>query len=486
MPTQSPPDMQAMLDNFLALKTSDRRKTVNAILNALTVDEKRDLKRKMDNVTFQVDIWGSLPPELRDLVVKDLNLHDLFVLRRVSKLWNKTLSSPSVLRSAYMYATITGKHVLDTLPAEHVERWIKRRTKAEQGRPFAVGKLLVSPDHLDTEDEQMSYANGMFAWVDTGTDKSSICLVHLTTGEKRHFTTDNRETLGNIHVSDTLVAAISMRGYCHVWEIMTGTHQSFRLTSLSFHHFLTHGVKVMISYEDNIIHFCFATGIARTFAIEGLICSASLHKSDDEVSLICIRDKTGHGPELSKADYHLQVEKYTVDTNVFIRTWSRYEELPFQDGVYRRLGPDETLRAYQGQVSSMLYPYERTNPRLYLSLTDSDQIAVHRMPVLPGHIEDMDVAWFDQGMAFFTQLQFGGTRHVNIGVGRESLSSPSSSGTLSYELTLARLLPHPPQLDSVHRIWAGDGFFLYLGHSEVWVWCFDEDWNPSGALSLAS
>jgi hypothetical protein len=93
-----------MLDNFLALKTTDRRKTyvhlpshhstitsiqtltqsrVNAILNALTVDEKRDLKRKMDNVTFQVDIWGSLPPELRDLVVKDLNLHDLFVLRRV-------------------------------------------------------------------------------------------------------------------------------------------------------------------------------------------------------------------------------------------------------------------------------------------------------------------------------------------------------------------------------------------------------------------
>jgi hypothetical protein len=407
-----------------------------------------------------------------------------------------------------MYATVTGKHVLDTLPAEYFERWIKRRTKAEQGRPYTVGKLLISPDHLDTEDEQMSYANGMFAWVDTGTDKSSICLVHLNTGEKRHFTTDNRETLGNIRVSDTLVAAISMRGYvfklktfkhtlnralifrqnryCHVWEIMTGTHKSFRLTSLSFHHFLTHGVKVMVSYEDNIIHFCFATGIARAFSIEGLICSASLHKSDDEVSLICIRDKTGHGPELSQADYHLQVEKYTVDTNVFIRTCSRYEELPFQDGVYRRPGPDETLRAYQGQVSSMLYPYERSNPRLYISLTDSDQIAVHRMPVLPGHIEDMDVAWFDQGLAFFTQLQFGGTRHVNIGVGHESLSSPSSSQTLSYELTLARLLPHPPKPDSVHRIWAGDGFFLYLGHSEVWVWCFDEDWNPSGALSLAS
>jgi hypothetical protein len=408
-----------------------------------------------------------------------------------------------------MYATATGKHDLDTVPAEHIERWIKRRTKAEQGRPFTVGKLLAFPDYRDmAEDDQMSYANGMFAWVDMTVGETSICLVHLNTGEQRQFTTYNRETLGPIHVSDTLVAAISIRGYvfnlkllkytlngalifrqnryCHVWEIMTGIHKSFRLTSLNFHHFLTHGVKVMVSYEDSIIHFCFATGIARTFAIEGLICSASLHKSDDEVSLICIRDKTGYGPDLSQANHHLQVEKYTVDTNVFIRTWSRYEELPFQDGVYSRPEPNETLRAYQGQTFLMLYPYERSNPWLYLSLTDGDQIAVHRMPAMPGHVEDMDVAWFDQGLAFITQIKLGEPRHVYIGVGHESLISPSSSETLSYELTLARLLPHPRQPDSVCRIWAGDGFLLYREHSEIRVWCFNEDWNPSGALSPAS
>jgi hypothetical protein len=354
------------------------------------------------------------------------------------------------------------------------------------------------------ETGQMSYANGMFAWVDLDADQTSISLLHLKTGEKRRFTTDNRETLSFLRISDTLVAATSVRGYvfsqvyaeqgplmlrqnrqCHVWDILTGDHKSFRLTSSGFDHFLTRGSKVMVSYEHCIIHFCFTTGKTRIIAAEGIICSSSLHGSEDMLSIIWLRRKLGQNSDrLSKAQHYLQVRKYAVVENTFISTQSRSKELPFEDYEYYEPDSRCITEAYQYQISSMIVPTNKseTHP-IYLSLTADDRIAVHEVPVLPGSDEGMHVTWFDQSLVFTSleSRQLGESSYMNFGVARECLSNSGSSGTVFYKFDPVRLLP---QLGLPSRLWAGDGFLLYLDQSGLRILVFDEDWYPSGVLQL--
>ncbi|KAJ5309065.1 hypothetical protein PENANT_c020G04348 [Penicillium antarcticum] len=476
------PGAKAVSADFKALSHSDRLQAMNAILQSLSNSELREAKDFLDPLKFQKDIWGSLPTELRDIVVTGLELSDIFVLRRVCKSWNEKLSSPALLQTAYLNATASEQPVLDTVSDEHIIKRFKRRIRAEQGRPVTTAQLSVSPNLQDLNGDQISYANGNLARVDMTTAETSICLVHLRTGERRQFTTENRENLRAARVSDTLVAAISLRGICHIWEIMTGVHKSFRLTSLQFNHFLVHGVKVMVSYEDKILHFCFATGVTRTIIVEGRICSASLHKSDDQVSIVCLRDRNAPTAVLNRAGHYLQVEKYTVDGDSFVNTLSRYEQLPFRDDEYERPRPEENFKVSQGQISLRFYPYDAEScPCLYLSLTNDDQIAVHRMPILPGYLQSMNIAWFDQGLVYFTPYQ--ADKHHYAGIGRTRLMNPSFSETLSYEITPVPRLSVLRQPDTVYGIWAGDGFFLYATSERILVWCFDEDWKPSGALS---
>ncbi|KAJ5747977.1 uncharacterized protein N7511_009673 [Penicillium nucicola] len=480
------PNTKSILADFKDLGHSDRRQAITAILQNLTINELRAAKDHLDPLKFQKDIWGSLPPELRDIVAKDLGLSDLFALRRVCKLWNQQLSSPALLRIAYSNATAPGHHVLDNVSDEHLMKMIKRRVRAEQERPVTMASISTSPI-ANKDKEQMSYAHGMFAWIDLKSDETSICLVHLNTGEQSHFTTENRERLRAIRVSDTLIAAISMRGFCHVWEIETGIHKSFRLTSLHFHHFLVHGVKVMVSYDDNIIHFCFANFIARTFAVEGLICSISLHNSEDQVTLsvTCIRDKKHFNPFMNGTDYHLRVDRYTIDEGSFANTFSRYEELPFQDNRYQLPELKETVQVSQGQISLRLYPYEEIlHPCLYLSITDDDQVAVHAILARREHFNFMDIAWFDQGLAFCALLEVDRSNCAAIGYKR--LIDPSPSETLSYQVYLGQRLSILSGRRTLNGIWAGDGFFLYASADQIRVWSFDEDWEPSGALSCSS
>lgn len=93
---------------------------------------------------------------------------------------------------------------------------VKKRIRAERGIPAVVATI---PNNLCCnvanimEREALSCFNGVCAWIEKSTDQTTIFMVNLSTGKNRILTTANRERFIYVQVSDTLVSAISVRGY---------------------------------------------------------------------------------------------------------------------------------------------------------------------------------------------------------------------------------------------------------------------------------
>lgn len=108
-----------------------------------------------------------------------------------------------------------GKNAIkpDFTPADF-DALIKKRIRVEKGMPAVV---VTIPDSLDFEyhenDYWISCFNGVCAWIESSTDGTTIFMAHLPTGKNRTLTTANREKFTHVQVSDTLVSAISVRGY---------------------------------------------------------------------------------------------------------------------------------------------------------------------------------------------------------------------------------------------------------------------------------
>lgn len=97
---------------------------------------------------------------------------------------------------------------------DSIDRLIKKRIRAERGVPAVVAAFPGGPSSVDhLQGSVIGYCNGVCAWIEKSTDRTSIFLIHLSSGKISKLTTENRESLNQIKVSDTLVSAISVRGY---------------------------------------------------------------------------------------------------------------------------------------------------------------------------------------------------------------------------------------------------------------------------------
>lgn len=88
----------------------------------------------------------------------------------------------------------------------------------ERGQPTSKFKLR-SPFALEhdilIQSGGVGYFNNIYAWLDGITGRTSISLLNLRTGRSDQVTTENREQLSEINISDKIIAAISIRGYFH-------------------------------------------------------------------------------------------------------------------------------------------------------------------------------------------------------------------------------------------------------------------------------
>lgn len=111
-----------------------------------------------------------------------------------------------------------GKSVIkpDYCTSADFDTLIKKRIQAERGVPAVVSTIPnnLSPDFEGgLNRDGISCFNGVCAWIEESRDRTTIFMVHLPTGQNRTLTTANREEFTHVQVSDTLLSAISVRGY---------------------------------------------------------------------------------------------------------------------------------------------------------------------------------------------------------------------------------------------------------------------------------
>ncbi|KAJ5373815.1 hypothetical protein N7517_005821 [Penicillium concentricum] len=490
-----------VLEGFMALHdNASRRAVINGIIDSLSSHEIREVKSRFESMTFQCDFLDKLPLELVAMLAEYMELTDLILLRRVSKRWHELLSSTIVTTTAIKYHM--GKNVIKSDSPADLDVLIKKRIRAERGLPAVV---VTIPNNLSRDSENdlnrdsIGCFNGVCAWIEESTDRTTIFLVHLPTGKNRTLTTENREELNHVEVSDTLVSATSVRGYCHVWSMSTEQYKSFRIPSLQFGHYISIGSKVVLGYVDSVVHFCFDSGVARSIKLGPFILLLSVHAEEDALTVVSVRRKHSdniqpweHGA-LYCDEHHLKTQKFSVYENKFISTWEQYRELPFrmEELCELQCEPEdmtpyrESLRPGQSSallVSCMTVPYINS---LSLSLEADDQITVHFHSAeldFKNQHANLDYSARGPGLTYcFEEYEI--SMKMKLCIGYESLEPAHVFDAKGRQFESRHTIDFPKNRLCTSVLGDGD-FVIFPSDDKIWIWCFDETWLPSGVPDM--
>ncbi|PGH13596.1 hypothetical protein AJ79_03589 [Helicocarpus griseus UAMH5409] len=235
--------VNAFLHAYRALPSSDARQQLLETLITQLNTEDCPLVNSLSYARLHVDFLDRLPTELAAEVASYLPLWDIFLYRSVSKRWKEVLSSPLVCsRSFYAYFY---QH-LDTLdPAWQIpfRRTAKCRRALLTGKPYSKAFIPIDDENLEIiphRDNNIVLRPSM----------ETIQLFSLVDGPIATFQTENRESIDMAFISETAVAALTLTGYCYVWNYKSGQNGGFRLPSLGPFHdtvFLDEDVVVLWS-----------------------------------------------------------------------------------------------------------------------------------------------------------------------------------------------------------------------------------------------
>lgn len=198
-----------LLLRFQNLRSKRARRAVYlSLLDELRLDERREVKARVDQMHFRRDILGSLPLEIAALVSSYLTVSDVVHLQLVCRRWKFLLSSPLVRDSilAWRHARL----LVDPSSPDAFVRFAQRRALLERGKPDAQSHFSWQlQQRYDIQTNPMDYFNGKYAWVEMDT---FVCVRHLATGSMQRFCSENRDTFTLVRVTDQMVAALCRRG----------------------------------------------------------------------------------------------------------------------------------------------------------------------------------------------------------------------------------------------------------------------------------
>ena len=170
--------------------SADQVHRLNALFEALTHHQIRELRLSLENIDLHCDIIADLPLEISQMIVQQLFLYQVFQARRVSSRWRHVLSSPQtvepLLRGRFPTPTAeTSLHIpqglsensIVSLKAEHIDAY---RT----GHAFSYARYRWDCFQEGCWNwDPMAYADGILAWVDTE-DGHLVKSLDLKTGEQ--------------------------------------------------------------------------------------------------------------------------------------------------------------------------------------------------------------------------------------------------------------------------------------------------------------
>lgn len=242
---------------------------------------------------------------------------------------------------------------------------------------------------------------------------------------------------------------------------------------------------------DSVVHFNFDTRTARYVAPGHFMICVSVHPVEDEFSVICVRDKNmDNHPIKDEHNLHvekhrLQIQKFSVCDNEFVCTWEQYQELPFRRGDTWEL--HDSRSPHPGQSSTLMTPALGVDfEDLSFSLEVDDQITVHLEPHKRDELySNADLDYSRQGPGLIYDFQLLGYSSydfvIRIAIGAEyteRLDVCPGANVVGFQAKFKNT-----KVDAKRdcRV-VGDGDFVlfYRPNGEIWVWCFDETWLPSG------
>ncbi|KAJ5659136.1 hypothetical protein N7507_005587 [Penicillium longicatenatum] len=462
---------QSILAQFNGLSPHNRQLVYHGILDQLRRSEWREVKLRADRINLQYDLLGKLPLEIVAMVAEHLNTADLILLQRVSQQWQRVLSSPIVQGAAIR--AIVGSD----MPVSDPKQVIRKRLRLERAKrvksihlPFSSSEL---PNNPSRSIHGVGYSHGIYAQFDmhSGPSFTSIILLHLCNGKNARLTTENREELVKLKISKSLIAAISTRAYCHVWDLNTDEHRSFRMPSLHFDHFVVHGRYVAFGYRDSVIHWGWNSGIARHIPIKTRIVLLTLHPLEYRFTIVRVSEEVYAGDALIETDdkgCQIHAEKYTIDdTNGFRCSLSRDQEFPLIDPgeIHDLLDAQEI---YEGQSSNLLVrlrPSTSNKHRQFFSW-EGDEVIAHTLPPLPYG----PVVRVGQDLTYILPYN----HNLVIMESKYERHAPLSNVMSECQYPKHRVVAGP----SCVNMFVDQDYAVFFNGQSSEIWGFDETWNP--------
>ncbi|KAL4734958.1 hypothetical protein BDV11DRAFT_208912 [Aspergillus similis] len=472
------PNIQEIIIRFKQLNTASARRTVyHQIIDQLDPHEWRDVQRRINQRTFQKDILGSLPLEVSVQIIQYFDINDVHLLQRVSRKWHEVLSSKPVC--SVLFRQYTGG-ALDNEFKSTFARYSRQRSRLEQGLPAAYVQLDI-PFSQD-----LDYCDGRYAWsVDGGT---TIVVFELCSRKTQRFCTENRERFERFRLSENLVAAITVRGYCHAWDIRTEYTRAVRLPNTNVSHIVIGGFRVALYYENLridgqeggvVMHFDLRPGSPRTHRIQGVkeLALLSLDTSSNYLTTISLKHHSNPDPNYVPNWSCLHVVKYELHENGEASTARSYTlKLPSSS---ERACLARDMPHYYRNIG-VLYVWHSSARSFFLPITyhpQTEQVCIHAL-LDPRMAHSLSMANVDNGILYWVRDD-GDKQSIWISNPYAVTPLYASRGL---EFDLPRALPDEASL-MVHtrRLLTGDSRFVSVTNmSGTQVWSFEDDVNQLG------
>ncbi|KAL4956202.1 hypothetical protein BDW69DRAFT_159085 [Aspergillus filifer] len=405
------PNIRDIITRFKELDatTSARRIAYQQIIDQLDPYEWRDVTRRMNERSFSKDILGALPLEIAVEIVQYLDLAGSYVLRRVSKRWHEILSSKAAC--SVLYREYTGC-ILDDDFESTFARFLKRRLRLEEGTPSA--SLWVDFSELSREEKgSLDCMNGRYAWL---TDNDTALVVWTPgTGKKQRFCTEHRRQILRFCLSNYLVVATTMRGYCHAWDLQTEEHHTARLPNTNISLFVVSGFRIAVYFQDLtgglIMHFDLQS--KKTHSIQNvqnlvLIC---LDAPSGQLVLIHFSRGGCLGADDTPESPHLYIQNYELRENGDVMPARHaYPDMSYQSYWSRldfKINYDMQARCRSGMGILTAWSEEKQDFVLVLSITYHAQTG--RIWMHPIYTQGHLIPWMvkvDRDIIYFIRTDF--------------------------------------------------------------------------------